>query len=101
MNCPTVRTAFVCFVFIESVKQWREVFDDVLELYFHSMYQLAAVEAEPLEAVFHSGMPGAFHYQTDRIDDRPLRRMADVCWQRKDFAFTYGNIVNLAVFRDL
>ena len=50
------------FVFIESVKQWREVFDDVLDLYFYSMYQLAAVEAEPLETVFHPGMPGTFDY---------------------------------------
>ena len=65
-------------VFIEIVKQWREIFDDVLELYFHPMYQLAAVEAEPLEAVFHSGMPSSFNYQADRIDDLSLRRMANV-----------------------
>jgi len=62
VNCPTVGTTPAGFVFIESVKQWREVFDDVLDLYFYSMYQLAAVEAEPLEAVFHPGMPGTFNY---------------------------------------
>ena len=50
------------FVFIESVKQWREVCDDVLDLYFHSMYQLATVETKPLEAVFHPGMPGTFNH---------------------------------------
>jgi hypothetical protein len=73
-----VGTASVRFVFIKSVKQWREVRDDVLDLYFHSMYQLATVEAEPLEAVFHPGMPGTFNHQADRIDDGPLRRMANM-----------------------
>ena len=62
VNCPTVRTASVRLVLIKSVKQWREVRDDVLELYFHSMYQLATIEAEPFEPVFHPGMSGAFNY---------------------------------------
>ncbi len=65
------------------------------------MNLLAAVEAEPLEAVAVLGAARAFDHEPDRARDRALRRMAHVRRQHEDLALTDGHVVDLSVLGDL
>src|ERR1700722_16279265 len=98
MYRAAVFTLTPLFAAIELLEDWREIFDDALQLNFRAINQTMAVGAIPFESVERS--LGARH-----LDDYAdgigwaLRRVAHMLGQEKNFSFFNWDFERRLAFR--
>src|SRR5690606_14016104 len=101
MQCATLPTAARFQIGIEGIEEGRVVGNDVRHRHLDPMQEIAAVEAEPLEAIEGSGWAWGFDHQSKGTGNWALWRVAHVRWQHEDLAFADRHVINLPAFGDL
>src|ERR1039457_6726177 len=86
MNRAAVPALAPALIGVELFKHRRQVLHDALQLHFRAIDQLVAVRTVPFEGVKRSLGPRYFNDHSDGFR-RPPRGVAQVFWQKKDFAF--------------
>src|SRR5579864_4968465 len=84
---------------VEGIEQRRQVANDILQLNLDAMKQRLAFCAIPLEAVDHACGALALDDQAD-ASVRPLRRVPNMRWKKKDAAFADRKIARPPVLAD-
>src|SRR5690349_6050758 len=69
---------------VESREKRRQISDDVGKRHLDAVNALAALKAEPFEAVDFTGSARAFDNQPDGAGNRTLRRVAQMRRKQKD-----------------
>src|SRR5580698_6927383 len=100
MDRAAFRAGTGLFVFIERLKQRRQIFHDTLEAYLDPLHKSLAIEAVPFEGVVFASGTFRFNDKTDRAFLWALRRMPHMRWQQEDIALTYRDIIEIPVVAD-